>query len=742
MCAEVSNCYHPLSLLFRRTTFCVLLSCLLTTTVLADNTVTFGGSAHYPPFHYFDEQGNAVGFDVDVFREVAVQSDWQTAFRLGNWETIQLALSVGEVDVVPMFVSEERSQRYHFSDPINIEHHLLFGLTDSASHTDIESLSGFRIAAENGAFATREIAQQNNEIIIVAASSEAASLDMVLTGDADYALLPSSLGWYTLAQAELDNIVAVSPPILPATYAFAVSPARPELLSDINSVIDQMQRNNTLGQLRQQWLVPEPETSIQDALRTAMWIVLPLALLAALMLVGLLQSRGRLRKATVAARRRSNQLRETRAKAVRLHSHDTLTDFPNRRTFTEHVKHKLTFAHENRHGIAVAILGLHNLGTIEDVIDDDAGEELIREFARVFRQAVPLYTGYLGAGQFAILLNEVSSLQDAFEQVQNIIPTISQNLTVAGMTVHVQVSGGLAVYPNHASSEVQLVQQAKLAMSNAMRSGAQLLLFSDSMQPNPQKLQLMSDLKNALAQNQLQWALQPQYCVNEHCVMGSEVLVRWHHPEYGWVSPGDFVVWAEQMGNVSEITRAAIGHACTLMDQIDTDPNPLHLSVNLSANDLADVDMVERIVESVGDNAHKLTLEITETALMKDVQKVQRNVTLLRDAGIKLSLDDYGTGYSSLEYLKAFNFDEIKIDQMFINDITRIDRNLKLTKASIELGHNLGAKVVAEGVEDKETAEMLIDMGCDILQGYYIGRPQVTTDVDEYMRTAGSFRMA
>jgi EAL domain-containing protein (putative c-di-GMP-specific phosphodiesterase class I) len=307
--------------------------------------------------------------------------------------------------------------------------------------------------------------------------------------------------------------------------------------------------------------------------------------------------------------------------------------------------------------------------------------------------------------------------------------------------VNVQISGGLSVFPNHADSGTQLVQQAKLAMSNAMQSGAQLLLFSDTMKPHPQKLQLMSDLKTVVAQEQLQWALQPQYCVNEHCVMGSEMLVRWHHPDYGWVSPGDFVVWAEQMGNVSEITRAAIRNACRLLEQLKEDTATLKLSVNLSANDLANTKMVKEIIDSVGSNASHLTLEITETALMKDIEKVQKNVELLKQVDIKLSLDDYGTGYSSLEYLKAFNFDEIKIDQMFINDMTRIDRNLQLTKASIELGHKLGALVVAEGVEDRETADILIDMGCDILQGYYIGRPQVTTDVAEYMSTAGSFRM-
>ncbi|MDT8427942.1 MAG: EAL domain-containing protein [Pseudomonadales bacterium] len=709
---------------------------------MAKDTVTFGGSDHYPPFHFFDDQGDVTGFDIDIFKEAASQLAWNIEFRLDNWATIQQALLAGDVDVVPMFVSEERNQDYLFSYPINIEYHLLFGLTGTTSYNGIESLSGFRIAAENGAFATQEIARQNRQIIIVDASSEAAALDMVQAGEADLALLPSAIGWYGIQAAGHDNMAAISPPILPATYAFAVNPERPELVSDINSVIIQMQRNNTIATLRQQWLVPESETSIRDALQTAMWIVLPLVLIAILTIWSLLKSRGQLHKATLTAVHRGNLLRETREKAIRLYNHDSITGFPNRRKFTKHIRQKLAQTSKPQRSIAVAILGLHNLDTIRDAINDDAGEELVRQFAKVLNQSVSSYTAYLGDGQFAFVLEDINSRIDALSQVQSIIPAISQNLIVAGMTVHVRVSGGLATYPEDGTTDAQLIQQARLALSNAKKSGSQLLLFSDSMKPDPQKIQLMSDLEVVLAKNQLQWALQPQYWVNEKRVSSHEMLVRWHHPGYGWVSPGDFVVWAEQIGNVSAITDAAIKHVCTLMDQSSALSTKLCLSINLSANDLTNTALVERIVENAGDNINQLTVEITETALIQEIERVQRNVDYLKKAGVKLALDDYGTGYSSLEYLKAFNFNEIKIDRMFINDITSIERNLQLTRASIELGHNLGAKVVAEGVENQETADILIDMGCDILQGYHIGRPEIPASLADYLQTAGSFRMA
>lgn len=728
---------RPLSCFHRQITVIIFVVALPASLTWAQGSVTFGGSAHYPPFHFFSEQGVPVGFDVDVFKEVAAQADWAIEYQLGDWEVIQQSLSSGLIDIAPMFVSQERKERYLFSEPINIEYHLLFGFADSANYNGIDSLSGLRIAAERGAFATMEIVRLNDRIDVIGASSEAAALDMVLAGEADLALLPSAIGWYSIRALGIDTIVAISPPILPATYAFAISPDRPELVNGVNSAILQMQRENTLEAIRQRWLVAIPDTGVWDALRRAVWVVTPLVLAALMMFVWLLRSRGRLHALTAKVIHRGRLLRETQEKVTHFSSHDSLTELPNRRKFTEQLRGEIELARKSQHGLAVAVLGLHNLDTIQDAINDDAGEELIRKFSYLLQQAVPLSIGYLGMGQFALLLRQVDGRSDAFQQLLSIIPSISQSLEVAGMIVHVQVSGGLAVYPEHAQEASQLIQQAKLALSSAMKSGSQILLFTESMKPDPQKLQLISDLRVALSQNQLQWALQPQYSVKEKRILSSEMLVRWHHSDYGWVPPDDFVVWAEQMGKVSEITRAGIAQASWILSE-SADHN---VSLNLSANDLADTEMVERIIDKAGANLHRLTLEITETALMYDVDRVQHNVNILKQAGAKLSLDDYGTGYSSLEYLKAFSFDEIKIDRMFINDITRIDRNLKLTRASIELGHNLGANVVAEGVEDKETADLLIQMGCDILQGYFIGRPQMHASVAEYTHTTGSFKM-
>lgn len=234
---------------------------------------------------------------------------------------------------------------------------------------------------------------------------------------------------------------------------------------------------------------------------------------------------------------------------------------------------------------------------------------------------------------------------------------------------------------------------------------------------------LLVELRRAIAAKKLAWVYQPQYDVRTQKITGAEMLARWHHPERGAVAPDVFIQLAERTGLIKEITTQALNQAIATLQAWRASDLCYRLSVNVSANDLADRNVVERIRQALGERGQFLTVEITETALMKDAQSILANIELLRQARVQISLDDYGTGYSSLESLRRFAFDEIKIDKTFIDGIVQSERNFKLTQASISLGHDLGALVVAEGVEDEETIDMLVRTGCDILQGYCICRP-------------------
>ena len=308
------------------------------------------------------------------------------------------------------------------------------------------------------------------------------------------------------------------------------------------------------------------------------------------------------------------------------------------------------------------------------------------------------------------------------------LDTVACECQINEVTIQAPVVGGLSLYPMDAREPAELLRKAELALSHAKSKNKTLMAYEASMEPNPRNLTLMADLKRAIEGGKLVWAYQPQYGVKEKRITGVELLVRWNHPAHGWIAPDQFIPLAEQTGVIVQLTQEVIRHTIHTFKKWQADGINCHISINVSANDLADTDNVKAILEHSDDYGELLTLEITETAIMQDFQAIISGVDSLKENKVRIALDDYGTGYSSLTYLNKFNFDEIKVDKSFIKNLATSERDLKLTKASIMLGHDIGAKVVAEGVEDLESARLLIDMGCDILQGYFISKPLFADD--------------
>lgn len=733
----VVSVYSPQWCKFGRVSGLLLLLVLSDFTVRGANldTVTFGGSSYYPPFHFTDEDHQVSGFDVEIFQAIAREAGWGTDYRFGDWSWIQDELVAGQVDLVPMFVSPERQARYLFSDTINIEYHLLFGRADMESHRGFATLEGYRVAMEGGAYAMQELAKLGPDIVLLGAESEAEALRMVARGDADLAFLPSIIAHYTIADENLRDIVALSPPLLPVSYAFAVNPQRPELLDPLNDAILRLQREGTIDVLRAKWLDSE-SLSLSRAQRFSIAVVLPLALVAALALVAVLAYRNRWQKVVVAMRGQRRLLRSARKKFKELSDTDPLTGLPDRDCFRAFLGQALITARQQRYAIAVGILALRDFERIQHTAGFQTADDLVRQIADLIKSHYHGQAGYAGPGRFVFFFEGSADRDKAIAEINTLIALTGQRIEVADVEIHVQVTAGLALFPTHSGDELELLRKADLAMIYAQDKGLPLLIYDPSMEPSPKRLKLMSELKKTLLDGGLSWVYQPQFCVRSQRILGAEMLIRWKHPQHGWIPPDQFIVQAEESGLIEDVTREVFKQAIAILQEWRRCKQIHRLSINISANDLSDRKAVEEMTDRLGEFAKFLTLEITETAIMQDRKSIISNVELLKRAGVLISLDDYGTGYSSLEYLKEFNFDEIKIDRTFIQDIARSERNLTLTEASISLGHSLGAVVVAEGVEDDQTAEMLVARGCDILQGYGISRPLGFEDFTKFVEAS------
>ncbi|MEN1940723.1 EAL domain-containing protein [Luteimonas sp. MJ246] len=527
-----------------------------------------GGDASYPPYHFIDVHGRAGGFDVELARGVAADLGLDPVFELGEWDVALERLARGELDVVPMFWSAEREQRYGLTEPILLRHHALFGHYETPTVASLEGLTDVRVAVQQSGLAweaMRELAKPG--VTLVAIDNEAQTLAMVARGEADYALTPTGIGYYAIQHSGLRDMVALSPPLLERKYVFAVRPGAPGLVASINGSLDRLRTSGALNRMYVEWLGNPAAggTRREEATRFARALPATLAALAVALLAGiaLFAWRRRTRRASPAAARR------------------------------------------------------HVASTVPG--DDD-----------------PL---------------------------------------------------------------------------------------------------ILAELRAAIAGQTLDFALQPKVELRSGRVVGAELLVRWQHPRLGALEPDHFVPIIERMQAIGEMTLYLVRNGLARCRDWPDTGDPLHVSINVSANDLADRNLVDAIIEASGGSGHCLMLEITETEVMREPERVAEALPRLRRHGIGISVDDFGVGHSSLVNLRRLAPEELKIDRSFVHALLASRSDRAIVRATIDLGHELGASIAAEGIENEATRRWLLEAGCDVGQGFGIARPMSPAEFMALLRS-------
>ncbi len=697
-------------------------------------TVVFGGASEYRPFHFLDRSGRPDGFDVALFREIAREAGWNTEYQLGDWSATQQKLLAGEIDIVPMFISDERQEKYLFSTPVLKTSHYLFGREGGTPRDSLYELDGVTVAAEEDGYGWRRLQQLQSGVRVIPTDSEAEAIRLVARADVDYALVNGDIGVYVIDAENLNNVTALSPPLLPVVYAFAVNPERPDLLNEINQALQSLRQQGIIADLSNEWLVPAIDW--REALQKSLWIIVPLILVVLWVGYLLWRNRYRFRHIVQLADTESARRQEAERHAEKLAVYDDLTGLPNTSYFLQYLATSLEHAREKQQALAVTVLTLMDMEIIQQVVGYRVTNGLIKLEAEALAREHDGFIAYLGQGRYGFIFENTGGADHALEKIQALLDVAGQEYDPGDMPIEPHVACGMAVFPEHGYDAQGIYRAAELAMAKARQQRQPILSYDPSMEPDPRNLTLMADLRKAIEANALSFVFQPKYSLSEQRVVGAEMLVRWQHPRYGALSPGLFIPLAEKTGLIKSLTHYAIREAIGIVREWGAIGSDWKLSVNVSGNDLADSSMVDDIIERIGEHASLLILEVTETAIMKDIELITHNIERLQAAGIGISLDDYGTGYSSLSYLKQLNFDEIKIDMSFIKNMLHSDRDQKIIRASILLGHELGASVTAEGVEDLATAELLETLQCDILQGYGIAKPG---SQKEFIRFADSY---
>jgi len=419
--------------------------------------------------------------------------------------------------------------------------------------------------------------------------------------------------------------------------------------------------------------------------------------------------------------------------------YDTLTNLPNRNMLYDRLLNAIRTDSGEGKSMALLLMDLDRFKEINDTLGHHRGDLLLQQVGSRLRRVLwaPDIVARLGGDEFAILLPRLAAAADVNVVVQKILKALEAPFPIEGLPIAVEASIGIALYPDHGGNPDSLLQRADVAMYAAKKSGGYVIYDAKHDQHSPRRLALLGELRHAIDRDQLLLHYQPEIDFTTRRVRGVEALARWQHPEHGFIPPDQFIPSAEQTGLIKPLTRWVLDVALRQCEAWRRAGIRLDMAVNLSARNLHDPqlpDQVAELLKTYGVAPTVLKLEITESAIMADAGRAMDILTRLRDIGVRLSIDDFGTGYSSLGYLDRLPVDEVKIDRSFTMDLLGNGNGAMIVPCTIDLGHRLGLRVVAEGVEDQEVWDRLAALGCDAAQGYHMSRPLPAEALAHWLR--------
>ncbi len=430
---------------------------------------------------------------------------------------------------------------------------------------------------------------------------------------------------------------------------------------------------------------------------------------------------------------------EAETNLMRLSQIDYLTGLPNRHELQLQLEKALLHAQSANNSVAIMCVGLDGFKGVNERYTYQTGDWLLNAFAQRiathFADDIKLFSR-LGGDQFVALQADVEHPYQSASLAQKILKALElpfvivPSAEIGEVKICLSATIGIALYPDDAEDAENLIQKAEQTMmlaKSGSRNRYQFYIASIDREMRKRR-QLENDLKEAIGKGQMNVVYQPQICYSTGKFFGAEALLRWQHPEFGWIAPDTFIPLAEQSGSIVAIGGWVLEQVCQQLTTWLKEENMqgFKVAVNLSTVQLHHTSLavqVARLLEVHQLPAGSLEVEVTETSLMQDVNAAKRNLQALRNIAVSIAIDDFGTGYSSLSYLKSMPLDKIKIDRSFVQDALTSEDDATIVRAIIQLGHSLGLKVLAEGIETKEMEDFVVSLGCDEGQGYYYSKP-------------------
>lgn len=418
--------------------------------------------------------------------------------------------------------------------------------------------------------------------------------------------------------------------------------------------------------------------------------------------------------------------------------HDSLTGLPNRNLFIQRLQRGINALQNSDEQLAIIMMDLDRFKEINDTLGHHIGDMILQEVAtrlvHLLRSSDTV--ARLGGDEFAMVISNVDK-DTAGIVAEKIIKAISPPINIDDYQLSIEASIGVAMFPEDGAFDTELVQHADIAMYEAKRNKTAIAFYDPSCDNHSlDRLKLVAELPGAIENDELLLHYQPKMELKSTKLWGVEALVRWQHPKEGMIPPVDFIPLAEQTGRIQALTMWVLNTALMQAAEWQRGGYFFSVAVNLSAMNLRDRRLPQKIKQLLKQwkiEAKWLTLEITETAMIADPVGAMQVLEALDHLGVKTSIDDFGTGYSSLSYLKRLPVSELKIDRSFLASLATDNDDQVIVRSIIELAHNMGLEVVAEGIEDRASLDLLQEYGCDLAQGFYLCKPMTSRDLETFL---------
>jgi len=434
--------------------------------------------------------------------------------------------------------------------------------------------------------------------------------------------------------------------------------------------------------------------------------------------------------------------------------HDSLTGLPNRLMFKNYLDRATAEARRDMQGLSILFIDLDNFKRINDTLGHQSGDKLLAAFAdrlsnqlretdivaHTSEEEASRVIARLAGDEFIILLPRVNGPVESQKVARRILESLAEPFHVSMQELFVSASIGIAMYPEDGETAGELLKNADIAMYHAKNIGRNNFQYYSSKlnEASAEKLKIESKLRHALENNSLELHYQPQINLSTGEISGVEALLRWDDPDLGKITPDVFIPIAEEFGLIVQISEWVINEACRQTQQWTMKYDvPITMSINISAVDFNNQNlesMIASALQTTGLDPRCLELELTETSILQDLSQATETLETFKSMGLKLALDDFGTGYSSLSYLMKLPFDKLKIDQSFIRNLKTETKGTAIVAAIIRMSHSLGMSVIAEGVEQEDHMQILLQMHCDHVQGYYVSRPVTADHFEDFIR--------